>query len=187
MGLFDPGHGCLPQPIIAAARLTARRIDDVRAAAALEAFERLLDLGFARLLLGCEERRGGHDPAVDAVAALRHLLFDIGGLQRMRLVGRAEAGERHHLAVADRGHRRDAGADRPGRRDARCRRRIARARSRNADCSGRCRCAAHRAAACPDRRRRCASCRSTLSVNFWVMRGDLPGTVVKLIGLKSDG
>ena len=41
---------CLPQPIISAARLTAEDAD-VGAAAALEAFERVLDLGLGRLLL----------------------------------------------------------------------------------------------------------------------------------------
>src|SRR5262249_3632000 len=56
--------------------------------------------------------RRRHDPAVDAVAALRYLLFDIGGLQRMGLLRRAEAGERHHPAIADRRNRRHAGADR---------------------------------------------------------------------------
>src|SRR6185295_4923823 len=64
---------------------------DMRAAPALEPFERLLDLGFGRLLLLGEQSGGGHDPAVDAVAALRHLLLDIGGLQRVRLLRRAEA------------------------------------------------------------------------------------------------
>src|ERR1700690_1368822 len=85
---------------------------DVRAAAALEARERVLDLGFARLLLGRQEGGGGHDPTVDAVAALRHLLFDIRRLQRMRLLGRAEAGQRDDLSLAHRRERRDAGADR---------------------------------------------------------------------------
>ena len=46
------------------------------------------------------KRGGGHDPAVDAVAALRHLLLDIGGLQRVRLLRRAEARQRHDLGVA---------------------------------------------------------------------------------------
>src|SRR5262249_12111494 len=45
------------------------------AAAALEAGERVLDLGIGRLLVAIEQRRRRHDPAVDAVAALRHLLF----------------------------------------------------------------------------------------------------------------
>ncbi len=82
------------------------------AAAALQSFERRLDLGFGRLLLVAQERRGCHDPAVDAVAALRHLLLDIGGLQRMRLVGRAEAGERDDFSSADLRKRRPARARR---------------------------------------------------------------------------
>src|SRR6185295_12309292 len=84
----------------------------MRAAAAFEAGERVLDLGIVRLLVLVEQRRRRHDPAIDAVAALRHLLLDIGLLDRMRLLRRAEPGQRHHLAVAHRRHRRDAGAHR---------------------------------------------------------------------------
>src|SRR3954454_17663602 len=83
----------------------------MRAATAFEPGQRILDLGLGRLLLLVEQRGGRHDPAVDAVAALRHLLFDVGGLDWMRLLGRAEAGEGDDLAVADGGDRRDAGAD----------------------------------------------------------------------------
>ena len=43
---------------------------------------------------------------------MRHLLFHIGLLDRVRLLGRAEAGERDHLAIAHRRDRGDAGADR---------------------------------------------------------------------------
>jgi len=85
------------QPIISAARLTARRILTWVPQRHLRAGERLLDLGFGRLLLVVQERGRRHDPAVDAVAALRHLLFDVGGLQGVRLVRRAEAGERDDL------------------------------------------------------------------------------------------
>ena len=74
--------------------------------------QRVLDLGFARLLFVAQESGGGHQPAIDAVAALRHLLFNISGLQRMRLFRRAEAGQRHDLGVADSGERRDAGTHR---------------------------------------------------------------------------
>src|SRR5262245_46363608 len=81
-------------------------------AATLEAGESVLDLGVGRLLVAIEQRRRGHDPAVDAVAALRHLLLDIGLLQRMRLFRRSEAGERDDLGPTDRRNRRDAGADR---------------------------------------------------------------------------
>ena len=63
--------------------------------------ERAADLLVGRLLVVAQEGRRGHDPAVDAVGALRHLFLHISGLQRMRLVGRAEAGERDDLLVAD--------------------------------------------------------------------------------------
>src|SRR5262249_30202205 len=65
----------------------------MRAAAALEAGERLSNLRVGRLLGLIEERGRRHDPAVDAVAALRHLLLHVGLLDRMRLLGRAEAGQ----------------------------------------------------------------------------------------------
>src|SRR5262245_64001278 len=84
----------------------------MRAAAALEAGERVLDLVLGRLFLLVEEGGGCHDPAVDAVAALRHLFLDIGLLDRMRLLGGAEAGERHHLAGADGRDRRHTRANR---------------------------------------------------------------------------
>src|SRR3954465_5693369 len=48
------------------------------AAAAQVAGERLADLGFARRLVRREKRRGRHDHAVDAIAALRGLLVDEG-------------------------------------------------------------------------------------------------------------
>src|SRR5215510_7658772 len=96
---------------------------DVRAAAALEARQRLAELGVGRLGVFLEHGRGGHDPAVDAIAALRHLLLDVRLLERVRLLRRAEAADRgdglpgrdryrhdaraHRLAVddeLDRGH-----------------------------------------------------------------------------------
>src|SRR5450631_2551490 len=85
---------------------------DMRAAAALQTGERILDFGFARFIFVAQESGGGHDPAVDTVAALQRLLLDVSRLQRMRLFRRAEAGQRHDLAIAHRGQRRDAGADR---------------------------------------------------------------------------
>src|SRR5712692_921457 len=51
---------------------------EMRAAPAFEALQRIPDLALARLLVVAQERRRRHDPAIDAVAALRHLLFDIG-------------------------------------------------------------------------------------------------------------
>src|SRR5262245_29908040 len=62
----------------------------VGAATALEAGKRVTQLGVARLRVLPEIRGGGHDPAIDAVAALRHLLGDVGRLQRVRLLGRAQ-------------------------------------------------------------------------------------------------
>src|SRR6266487_6360 len=74
----------------------------VGAAAAFEAGERFSDLRVRRFLRSIEERGRSHDPAVDAVAALRHLLLDVGLLDRMRLLRRAEAGKRDDLAPAHR-------------------------------------------------------------------------------------
>src|SRR5262249_912028 len=84
----------------------------MRAAAALEAGERLPDLGVGRLLGLIEERGRRHDPAVDAVTALRDLLLHVGLLDRMRLLERAEAGKGDDLAAAHRRHRRHAGPHR---------------------------------------------------------------------------
>src|SRR5262249_58200670 len=74
----------------------------MRAEAALEAGERLSDLGVGRLLGLIEECGRRHEPAVDAVAALRHLLLHVGLLDRMRLLGRAEASKGDDLAAAHR-------------------------------------------------------------------------------------
>src|SRR5262245_44412692 len=84
----------------------------MRAASALEPLERRLDLGIGRLLLGVEERRRRHDPAVDAVAALRNLLLQERLLHRMRLVRCAEPIEGLDLVTRGIGDRRRAGADR---------------------------------------------------------------------------
>src|SRR6266436_9399558 len=80
------------------------------AAAALEAGERIFDLGVSWFLVLSEERCRGHHPAVDAIAALRHLLLDVGLLDRVRLLRRAEAGQGDDFAIAHRGERRDARA-----------------------------------------------------------------------------
>ena len=63
------------------------------AAAAFETGQALADLGIAGMRLLLEECRRGHDPAIDAVAALRHLLVDIGLLQRMRMLARSQSFE----------------------------------------------------------------------------------------------
>src|SRR5216683_8250265 len=80
-------------------------------AAAFEAGQPLADLAVARVRIILEQRRRGHHPAIDAIAALRHLLVDIGLLDRMRLLGRAEPGEGLDLAAGDRRERGDAGAN----------------------------------------------------------------------------
>src|SRR2546429_7787246 len=77
----------------------------VGSAAALEPGEGVAQLRVARLRVLLEVSRGGHHPAVDAVAALRHLLLDIRRLQRMRLVPRAEALEGGGRLSAPNGHR----------------------------------------------------------------------------------
>src|SRR5260221_1597757 len=84
---------------------------EMRAAAAFEAGEPGTDLGIARMRIVGEERGRRHDPAIDAVAALRHLLVDPGLLELMRLLRRAEPGERRDLAAGRRRDPGDAGAD----------------------------------------------------------------------------
>src|SRR6185437_16939213 len=71
----------------------------VCAAAAFQPAERLGDLVIGRLVVLLEESSGGHDPAVETVAAQRHFFLDIGELDRMRLLRRAEAGEGFDLAL----------------------------------------------------------------------------------------
>ncbi len=58
--------------------------------------------------LSRRKRGSRHQPAVDAVAALRHLLLDIGGLQWMWLFRCPKACERRDLGVADGRYRGDA-------------------------------------------------------------------------------
>src|SRR5947208_4730888 len=81
----------------------------VGSAAALEPGEGRAQLRVARFRVLLEVSRGGHHPAVDAVAALRHLLLDIGRLQRVRLFRGAEAlegGDRLAARSGDRQHAR---------------------------------------------------------------------------------
>src|SRR4029453_4087280 len=81
---------------------------DVGAAAALEPGQGLPQLGVGGLRLLLQDGGGGHDPAVDAVAALGHLLLDVRPLERMGLLGGAEPLDgRHRLALGDR-QRQDA-------------------------------------------------------------------------------
>src|SRR3954451_5826225 len=66
----------------------------MRAAAALESRERLANLRVIRARVLLEQCHRRHDPAVEAVAALRHLLRDERCLHLVWLVGVADAGER---------------------------------------------------------------------------------------------
>ena len=75
----------------------------MRAAPAFHSGQRFPDLRLGRLFVVAQECGGGHEPAIDAVAALWHLLLDVGSLQRMWLVRGAKASERCDLAIADRG------------------------------------------------------------------------------------
>src|SRR5262245_11710912 len=84
----------------------------VGAAAADEVFERILDLRIRGLRIAVDQLGRGQDPAADAIGALRDLLLEPGGLNRMRLLGRAEAGERGDLPAFEGGDRRDAGTHR---------------------------------------------------------------------------
>ena len=78
-------------------------------AAAFEAREAVADLLLRRVRGVAQQRRCGHDPAIEAIAALRHLLGDEGGLQRVRLVQSAKPGEGRDLvpAAADTGKEQD--------------------------------------------------------------------------------
>ena len=67
------------------------------AAAAFEIGESVADLLIARVFIVAQERCRGHHPAIDAVAALRHLLIDIGGLDRVGFFRRPKSRERGDL------------------------------------------------------------------------------------------
>jgi hypothetical protein len=78
---------------------------DVGAATALQTGQGVLDLGLTRLLLVSQQGGGGHQPAVDAIAALRHLFLDVSCLQGMRFFRSAQTGERNDLGLAHGGQR----------------------------------------------------------------------------------
>src|SRR5882672_7684777 len=82
----------------------------VGAAAAFETRQSGANFRVGRLLLGLQESRRRHDPAIYAVAALRDLLFHPGGLQRVRVVGRAQALQRGDLVPGRLRHGRHARA-----------------------------------------------------------------------------
>src|SRR5215831_16873285 len=83
------------------------------AAAAEIAGERLAYLLLAGTGRVAEERTGGNHETGRAVAALRRLLRDEGGLERIGLLGAAQALDGDHVAVAHAARRRNARADSP--------------------------------------------------------------------------
>src|SRR5262245_388673 len=88
-----------------------RANDAVMGAAAAEiACERRAHIRLVRLRIAVEQLLGRHDHAVGTVAALRGLLLDEGGLQRMRIRDRAEPFDGGDLARRYRADRGDAGA-----------------------------------------------------------------------------
>ena len=77
-----------------------RRLNSVIGhAAAQRAFHPLADLGVRRVRIPVEQRFRGHDLAVLAIAALRHLLIDPGLLQRIELAVVRKTFERGDLAA----------------------------------------------------------------------------------------
>jgi hypothetical protein len=64
------------------------------------AFERLPDVGFARLRVAQEQRLSGHDHPVGAIAALAGLLQDKGLLQHARVLGGAQTLNRGNAPFA---------------------------------------------------------------------------------------
>src|SRR5216110_522739 len=86
-------------PIWASCHLLCRALHGandavVRGAAAQVLVQGLLDLALARAGIAVEQRLGGHDHAVAAVAALAGLLLDESALQRVELLDRAQSLER---------------------------------------------------------------------------------------------
>src|SRR5712671_1777414 len=82
------------------------------AATAFEARERFTDLRIVRASILLEQRHRGHDPAIEAVAALRHLLFDERCLHFVRLGGAADAGERRDRLASNAVDRGNTGSGR---------------------------------------------------------------------------
>src|SRR5579871_653740 len=93
------------------------RADDpiVAAAAAKIARQCFAHLGFGGMWRPVEQRLGGHDHAVDAIAALHRLFCNERGLQRMRFGFAADAFERGDLTAL---HAANGGAARTHRRTA---------------------------------------------------------------------
>src|SRR5580658_2619860 len=77
----------------------------MRTAAAFEPGEAVADFAVRGMRRRLKQRRRGHDPAIDAIAALRDLLVDISLLQGVRMLRRPEAGERGNPGPARRRYR----------------------------------------------------------------------------------
>src|SRR6516165_8702963 len=80
----------------------------MRPAAAFETGKPVADLLLRGVGGVAQQRRRGHDPAIEAIAALRHLLDNESRLQRVRMFGRAEPSERRHLGPRRRRYRQRA-------------------------------------------------------------------------------
>lgn len=79
----------------------------MRSATALDAGQSIFHLCFGGLWIALKKRGGGHDPAVDAISALRNLLCNEGFLQFMGFAA-AKSGERRNFRILDGIYRRDA-------------------------------------------------------------------------------
>ena len=77
----------LPQPIIAAVRLTARRTAMWVPERHLRSVPARCEFARRSVSFIAQEGRGGHDPAVDAIGALWYLLFHVRGLERTGFSG----------------------------------------------------------------------------------------------------
>src|SRR3981189_2300467 len=80
---------------------------NMRAATAQIIAQRFKHFGFGRVRGAHQQRLGGHDHAIEAIAALRGLFPDEGVLHRIGTIARAKTFERHNVALdaaADRNH-----------------------------------------------------------------------------------
>src|ERR1700730_5104107 len=72
---------------------------NMRTASAQIIAQRLEHLGFGRVRATLEQRLGGHDHAIETVAALRRLRSDEGFLHRIGLAARAKPLKRQNVAL----------------------------------------------------------------------------------------
>ena len=91
-----------------------RRDDlDMRPAPAQVEPQRLADLRLRRLRIDVDQGAGGHDHAVEAIAALRRRASDEGLLHRIKPAVRGEPFESRHRPAGHIAQRQDAGARQP--------------------------------------------------------------------------